>query len=226
MATPAPPGEGVATGKRFALAEQAPEDWQSWRTQLAIGEGLLPEGKPLPQPLRTTLKWKRKVLGFTRSEERQGWALPLDDGRLLGPASLLIPPRETAGATLEAAGHTWEANGEELPSEARLATIVAPPEVHAGAAAWPRQRIREAKEPEDCVFVADVQAPLPVSTAALAATASGWTVDASLPLNAEWQGACVVSRRDGAVVGIVLVEKGQAAVALLPQALLQVEHEH
>jgi hypothetical protein len=166
------------------------------------------------------LHWKRKVLGFTRSDERQGWVLLLEDGRLLGPAPLLIPPPDATGAALEAAGQTWAPISADDAPAGRLAVVEAPQEVRSGAAPWPRQRIREAKEPEDCLFVADVQSPLPVSTAALTASENGWSVDASLPINSDWQGACVVSRRDGAVIGIVLLEKGKAIVAPIPQELL------
>jgi hypothetical protein len=214
VATPSPAGEAVATGKRFSLIDKAPEEWQSWQTQLAIGEGLLPEGKFLPEPLRATLQWKKKVLGFTRSEEGQGWVLPLDDGRLLGPASLLTSPADAIGpATLEAAGHTWEAPAASAEPPKRVMIIDAPAEVLENATPWPRKQIRQAKEPEDCVIVADVQTPLPVSTAALTQIESGWEVASSIPLTAGWNGACVVSRRDGALIGIVMIAKGQAIVA-------------
>jgi hypothetical protein len=220
VATPHPPGEEVATGKRFTLAEKPPDDWQSWRTQLAIGEELLPDGKSLPQPLRATLHWKRKVLGFTRTEERQGWVLLLEGGKLLGPTTLLTTPADASGgATLEAAGQTWEAPPAGDESSGPITIVAGPATNLEGAIPWPRKQIREAKEPEDCIIVADVHLPLPVSTAALSQTEKGWEFDSSIPLDAGWNGACVVSRRDGAVIGIVIIEKAQATVAPITAGL-------
>jgi hypothetical protein len=224
VATPEPAGQPVATGKRFMLVDEPPEDWTTWRTQLPVGEELLPEGKSLPRPLRATLQWKRKTLGFTRSEQRQGWVLPLAGGKLLGPASLLFPPADAVGAaTLEAAGHTWEASADENANGA-LAIVEAPPQVSENTQAWPMERARVPKAPEDCLVVAHLQSPLPVSTASLSETEGGWSLDASLPINSDWQGAAVVSRTDGAVIGIVLVEKGQATIALVSPAILKTEH--
>ncbi len=85
---------------------------------------------------------------------------------------------------------------------------------------WPAQRRRVAVEPEDCLAVGDPAAtPLPLAAARLSMEAGFWLVDPAVPLDESWHGACVLSRRDGYLVGMVLANNGEPVrVALLPEA--------
>ena len=53
---------------------------------------------------------------------------------------------------------------------------------------------------------------MPVAAARLQDGAA-WSVDASLPLTADWHGACAVARADGALIGLVVWRDGAAFIA-------------
>jgi hypothetical protein len=85
--------------------------------------------------------------------------------------------------------------------------------------AWPRRFIRSADTPEDCVAVADpTAAPMPLAASRLTDEGEHWAVDPAVPFDASWHGACVVSRVDGYLLGMLLIEDDEARVALLPES--------
>jgi paraquat-inducible protein B len=215
LAVPPPDraGDVVHTGHRFTLHAQPEDDWLEWEPAVAVGSSLLPPGCPLPEPLRAAIGWKQGFL-FKGRRSRQGWVLQTAEG-LLGPADLLIPgekaERETA--TLEVAGQVitleqapaWERNG--------LACL----NLMLGESVWPEDRMRAAGEPEDCIAVADPKiAPIPLAAPRLTAGEGCWLVDPAVSVDESWHGACVLSRADGVLVGILLVEDEHVSVALLP----------
>jgi hypothetical protein len=66
--------------------------------------------------------------------------------------------------------------------------------------------------------VADPTAtPLPLAAPRLAVVDGGWSVDPAVSVDESWHGAAVVARDDGYLVGLLLVEDGEARVALVPQ---------
>ena len=46
--------------------------------------------------------------------------------------------------------------------------------------------------------------------------AAGWRIDPAIHLDKHWHGSYVVSAKDGGLIGLVLVDGGDADVALLP----------
>ncbi len=59
---------------------------------------------------------------------------------------------------------------------------------------------------------------LPLAAARLTVEDGVWLVDPALPVDETWHGACVLSRDDGYLVGLLLVEEDQPVrVALLPE---------
>jgi paraquat-inducible protein B len=212
LATPPEAGDVVRTGHRFALESEPPDDWVEWNPMAVIGSHLLPPGAPLPAPLRARSGWM-KGRWISRKRSFQGWVLQTDEG-LLGPVDLLKAEedadRETA--VLEVAGAelpllvapTWEEDGLALLAD------------RVGDAVWPCRRCRSATVPEDCLAVGDPTAtPLPLAASRLTAAGDGWAVDPAVSVDESWHGAAVVARKDGYLIGLLLVEKGQARVGLL-----------
>jgi hypothetical protein len=214
LATPEDAGDVVRTGHRFELEPEPPQDWVTWQPLVVIGSDLLPPGAPLPAPLRAKSGWtKGRWIG--RQKSRQGWVLQTDEG-VLGPADLLRADDEAERdtAVLEVAGDVlplsvtpaWETSG--------LALL----DVSASEVSWPMARRRAAPAPEDCLAVADPTAtPLPLAASRLEVVDGGWSVDPAVSVDESWHGAAVVARADGFLLGLLLVEDGEARVALVPE---------
>ncbi|MCP3904926.1 MAG: MCE family protein [Planctomycetes bacterium] len=217
VATPPPDEAGghVLTGHRFSLAEKADDEWLEWAPQIAVGSSLLPPGAMLPQPLRATIRWKQGLL-FKKRRSLGGWVLQTTNG-LLGPTDLLSAQRgsntEPGSVSLEVAGRdialpdtpAWSSNG--------VATL----DVTVGETMWPASRIRMPSEPEDCIAVADPAGPpFPLAAARLTPTdGPAWIADPAISLDESWHGACVLSRRDGLLVGVLIIEDELVRVSLL-----------
>ncbi|MHC4219491.1 MAG: MlaD family protein [Planctomycetota bacterium] len=212
LATPADGGEVVRTGHRFALEAEPPGDWVTWEPLVVIGSDLLPPGAQLPAPLRARSGWTRGKW-ISRQRSHQGWVLQMEEG-VLGPTDLLRPEdeadRETA--VLEVAGRVlplavspaWEAGGMALL------------EVRVSEVSWPPDRRRTPDAPEDCLAVADpTDTPLPLAASRLEVAEGGWLVDPAVSIDESWHGAAVVARADGYLLGLLLVEDGEARVALM-----------
>jgi hypothetical protein len=219
MATPDSPGKQVSTGHRFTLHEKPDDQWLAWRPRIPIGSSLLAGDLSLPQPLRATLGWTTKRLGLRRQREHHGWIVALDDQRLLGPADLLTSRTDAAGndTTLEVAGERISVTPESSTKWNGLAMLRITSHSISNDQLWPVSRLRPLSEPEDCLLVASHQdSHLPVSLEQLTAAPDGWSVDSSMPITEDWHGACVVSLRDGCLVGLVLFDKGKASIAACP----------
>lgn len=212
LATPPDAGEVVDTGHRFVLDAEPPEDMLEWDPLVVIGSSMLPPGAPLPNPLRARVDWKRGWWRMGRSS-RQGWVLQTEGG-LLGPADLLRPEEgaDTTTTVLEVAGAAVALHEHSVAGDDTLARL----EVTVSDQVWPAVRMRRPREPEDCVAVGDpTSTPLPLSAARLDPQEGVWSVDPELPVDESWHGATVVARRDGFVIGVLLVEDGVAEVALI-----------
>jgi hypothetical protein len=214
LATPPDAGEVVRTGHRFELEPEPPDDWVTWQPLVVIGSDLLPPGAPLPAPLRARSGWT-KGRWISRQQSRQGWVLQTDAG-VLGPADLVRAHDEAERdtAVLEVAGDVLPLSVSPTWERAGLALL----EADVSEAAWPMARRRIAEAPEDCLAVADPTAtPLPLAASRLEVVAGGWSVDPAVSVDASWHGAAVVARADGFLLGLLLVEDGEALVALLSE---------
>ncbi|MCA9072773.1 MAG: MCE family protein, partial [Planctomycetaceae bacterium] len=219
--TPTDPGLPVTTGHRFVIADEPESAWEDWEPRIAVGTGFLREGLSFPTPERVTLRWTESFLGISRTKRRQGWVLPLNEGRiLLGPADLLTPANEKEGDTI------LEVSGREFPilkGQSQVSDGVAfypvEGEPISPQSAWPPDRTRTPNELESAMLVADPQtAKLPLPTERLSKTegTAGWIVDPSVPLDAAWHGGCLISINDGKLVGIVLTSERPARIAFIP----------
>jgi len=217
LATPPPREAGdeiIRTGHRFTLAEKPDKDWLEWQPMIALGSSLLPPGASPPSPLRASIGWKqgRWIKG---QRSHQGWVLQTQQG-LLGPADLLKPGEKADKDTvvLEVAGTIVPLGGPPLWERNGLALLKA----NVSSVQWPADRIRKPTQPEESLAIADSAAnPLPLASSRLSAKDGQWVVDPAVSIDSSWHGACVVSRADGRLLGILLVDDDKGArVALLP----------
>lgn len=216
IALPPDAGAPVRTGHRFQLASESRSEWLSWQPTLPIGTALLPAGSGLPTLERARLVYETDTLKIDKS--RLGWVLPVDDG-FIGPIALITEPEKARNGTgrLEVVGRSlsaprepsWAANGIGL-----IRTVISD-------RPWPRSRMRILTEPEDCVIVAGgADATMPLAAVRLALTEGILTIDEAISFEDSWQGAAILARDDGALVGILIVEEGAGSVALLPESLV------
>jgi hypothetical protein len=215
LAVPDEPGPPVAAGHRFRLHERPEKEWLAWRPAIPIG----PTPATLPRPLQVTLQWKEGRL-WSSERSRAGWALLVAEG-LLGPSDLLdLPASARSGSAqlllpgmvvpVSAGSGRWSAGGASL-----LALPGPPPGLPPGAAA-PWRRFRRPEAPEDAMAVVGdpARTPLPIGAGQLRVEGGHWAVAADLVVPALWHGAPVVGRRDGAVIGVLLVSPEGARLAL------------
>ncbi|MCZ6698650.1 MAG: MlaD family protein [Planctomycetota bacterium] len=215
LATPPNAGEMVRTGHRFELVAKPQEDWLNWQPLVVIGSSLLPPGAPMPSPMRATLGGTKGRI-FKSERFYRGWVLQTERG-LLGPAELLDPSENLNRDTvvLEVAGDTVPLTGDPIWSSGGIAIL----DVSVTRNIWPADLRRVPTAPEDCLVVADSGGtPLPLVATRLSAGEQGWKIDPAVAVDASLHGACVLARSDGKLVGIVLVEKDIARVALLGEA--------
>jgi hypothetical protein len=224
FATPTNPGEPVTTGKRFAIADQPDGKWLAWEPRIAVGTGFLREGQSFPAPERVTLRWSESFLGINRTKRRQGWVLALDEGRyLLGPADLLSPPPDASGDTiLEVSGRELPITSDKSQVMQDLALYPVDGEPLSPESAWSNERLRTPTELESTMLIADPQTarlPLPTERLSKSEGSDDWQVDASVPLDASWHGGCLISVKDGRLIGIVLTNRTPAQIATGPRNL-------
>ncbi len=230
MATPPQPGTKVSTGHRFECSVDADEEWLSWQARIPIGSHQITDGVPLPKPLRASLRWQEKRFGFRRDKQRSGWLLPLNDGQLLGPANLFNPGEKAINGTakLEVAGETVEVGFAELSGQFSVACLKHKLAEVDSSTVLPSTRVGTTSKPVDCLVVTSgsesvlsvhasrfrVGAP-PSESPSPRMTEITWFIEDSVPLTADDHGACVVSRADGNVVGVLYIDESGRRVALV-----------
>jgi hypothetical protein len=147
--------------------------------------------------------------------------LTLSDNRLLGPADLLIPP-DTAldgEATLQLLGQEIAISAERMELHGKLATLQLD-EPLKDAVAWPLDRTRKPQAIEEVfTFAESAESGFPIPANRLSTTpgVDEWDVAASFSISLQLHGACVVSRTDGSVLGLIVVDRGVAAIAFVPE---------
>ena len=220
FATPDQPGRKARTGDRFTCNSSYQENWLSWNPKIAIGEQMLPVGKQRPDSFRSNLRWKEKSLTFTRKKQRQGWLVLLENGRLIGLKRYLQPPDERIAdsAMLEMSGAEFPYIASRVAPFGTLLSYQLSPE-KIDQKPWPVDQLRRPKSPEDCLIVSDPQAavvPL-ASTSIDGLEDDHWLINPAISYNPELDGAVVVSRVDGALVGFLDLSRGQAEVTFVPE---------
>jgi len=203
FATPETPGEAASSGQRFAYERVAQEEWTNWRPRINLLDASRPAGGPAPEPIRAIVRWTEKSFGFNRKHERAGWIVMLDNQQILGPTEILVPTEHAMdGVVIETAGVQFRLDPKDVIRQGLLAAApmsVARPE---GIPVWPKGRVRNPVEPEDILIYGDPQAtPYPLAGSSLKAQLDGWEPESASGLSPTWQGAPVVSAKDGALIG-------------------------
>jgi hypothetical protein len=220
LATPDEPADAVTTGRRFVLHKHHKEEWLTWAPQIALGSPLLPDGAPRPHPSRVSLSWREKAFIGSRAKQVNGWALLVEGDVLLGPSDLLVAPGDgvEGDASLAWRGAVRRLTGARSTMHGRLALLDVTDAGAGEALAWPAKRTRRPTATEDCAVFADPRSNArALSVGRLKAREEAWEVDESVPFDEDWHGAAVLSRRDGRLIGILLVrDQGGALIAMLP----------
>lgn len=226
FATPAQPGSTISTGHRFSCAAEADEEWLQWQARIPVGNHQITGDLPLPKPLRASLRWQEKRFGFLRDKQRSGWILPLNNGQFLGPANLFaMEPDAIEGTTsLEVAGETLELEADQLTAHFSVTRLQHELATDISSSEFPATRLGAPSQPVDClVITSGAEAELSVHASRFRVgrvTPQGtaettWFIDQSVPLTSDHHGACVVSRVNGNVVGLLHVDESGSRVALV-----------
>jgi hypothetical protein len=215
LATPDPPGKAVGPGHPpFRLLSEEPRDAQQWKPSLPLIDARLPVKAIMSRPIAAALEYELPgyLWGKSTYPPRRGLVVPI--GRdLLGPSDLLTVPVNGKGelrldvqppATLKV-----EPGGTAL-AVMRLASALA-------RARGPAPELRAPTGPEECLLVgAADQEPRAVSIARLEEKEGRWQGIAELLRDTspqewrrQWHGAAVVARKDGAVIGLLMVPEGR-----------------
>lgn len=219
LATPPMSGRAVTTGHRFACVPKPDPEWKSWQPRIETGDAPSASGLTAPQPVRVALRWQERVLGFRRDRQRTGWVLPLADGRLLGLADLLQPVEQALdqNTQLEIAGQSVPVSSSTVSAAGQLAVLTPDKPFSGLAGGWPLKRIKPAAGPSDCVLLtAGQETRISVAASRFTPRDGYWEIDPSLPLTGDHHGACVVTRADGMLAGIVALTGGQSRVIPVP----------
>jgi hypothetical protein len=209
MATPDEPGERIAAGHRFPLEAAVNQTWLNWRPHLPVGTRIRPDLQPLSVRLRGTFAWPAKHWGITRIQQQRTWVHVLPNQKLL--CALNLPDGESLPdeAAFEIEGQSVPLTKQNLERRGSL-VVISGVKLPNPPATWKADQLRHPKTPEDCLLVSGTES-LPVAVSRLHA-GNLWAVDPSVPLTAEWNGAGVISRTDGALIGLLLWRDGTAVI--------------
>lgn len=219
FATPDKPGQKVATGYHFVLAERPDADWLRWQPRIAAGRtGAESSEFPLPRPVRMAVAWQSTWLGFTRRKSVQCWALPLDDGTMAAPTSVLRAPGEKMqGVKLEVAGRSTDLLIAELKDEAGLVRVATPEgltleswsRAAVGSKSWNGKSTLMIINPE-------LAEPLPLDSSRVTLLADqNLRIDASVPISASLVGSPVIDSEGHQVIGLLIQEAGSWRIAMM-----------
>ncbi|MFM7539932.1 MAG: MlaD family protein [Planctomycetota bacterium] len=223
FSTPSSPGREAGPNHRFKLAsaqdtEKKRDEWLAWRPNIDTGGAPAPAGgpTPLPRPVRVTVAWQeRGVLGgiFGRTGHHRDWlALMPEPGMLVGAAEMFDSPSPRAIDVRLRVGDEDHSHGElKVVRAGGVATCSLKGEA---PVAWPG--IQPALEPADALILLDKEnAPDSVLLAERIKPAEdGWEVDAATPLPPDANGAPVVARKDGRLVGFLVITGNRGRIAL------------
>lgn len=192
FATPEPPGDKVATGYRFGLAEKADPEWLKWQPRIATGASSTvgSERIRLPRVMRIAVSWRSSFLGFSRRKSSQSWCLPLDNGQVCVPYSLVEAAQAASGeVNLEIAGKSTALEPKQAPDALGIAVLPLPLDIKVDR--WPVAKI--AKQPwngrtDMLVINPELSEPLPLDAARGAGASDGRiTINSAVPSTKPWR---------------------------------------
>lgn len=226
VATPTEPDKNVGTGHRFKLYDKPEKEWAQWQPSLAHGEALNRIASKMPQPIRLALRWQERSFGFRKNQQRSGWCLPLDDGRVLCLAEQINAPNSALGDSVqfELAGLTLAANQLSLPvgpvspeslasSTARFSTVERLP---TETVRWPATMVSSGKLPDEVCDVLlahpDASSVLAIDAARLSLQKSVWLIDDQVTIDRDYHGLPVVSAATSKVIGLLSIQNNTCSI--------------
>lgn len=226
IAVATPPDAGAASAPatneaRYPLYDGPETAWLEWKPSLTPTDDPVRLGlETLPQSVPIRLRWEEaRYLVFARERERSGRVWSTADG-LLGPAQALIaPPRSREGSAGLAFGSDSDQEPEYFPVLERAAWsrhgVAFVPVPHPEASAIDQRR---PAAPEDVYLVSLEGSGQPALIAAARLRPAGpvWEVDETLALEDSFDGALVVARGDGNVLGMLRLDAATHRIVLGP----------
>ncbi len=225
VATPTEPEKNVGTGHRFKLYDKPDKEWAQWKPSLAHGEALNRIASKMPQPIRLAMRWQERSFGFRKNQQRAGWCLPLDDGRVLCLSEQISAPNsaipnsiqfELAGLTLNA-DQLIQPSGPVSPesiasSNTRFSIVESLP---ADTTRWPVNMVSSKLPDQVCdVFLAhpDAASVLAIDAARLNVRDSAWMIDEMVTIGRDYHGLPVVSAATSQVIGFLSIQKNTRVI--------------
>jgi len=218
LATPPDPASRVKPGQRFTLYDKPEKDWLDWQPSLPA-QTIFETHRQRPQLVDVTLSWQTEnFFKLNRQVDLQGWALPVPGG-LLGLSEL------------------WSAPDSALPDSVQLTVSGQPQAVSAAVQAvdehlallplahhyptWTQGR--RPIVPEDTWLISGPETPPRFVTAQRYQTQdSVWRIDPAITFDPDWNGACVVGKGDGAVLGFLRVAQEEGQLIRLSESALTI----
>lgn len=220
LSIPPAPGRPVDTGARFTLHQQPQDEWLDWVPGLALDGGENP-ALERPQPVPVQLSWRQRSWYYlSRTVEKQGWGLPLENA-VLAPADLLLPSDSALSdsQSLRVANQPEPAAARIVAEKLALQPLASPP-----ANAWPLSQLRLASQAEDVLVIGNPDDPARFVGAERQDWQTGqWLLRPALPFDAGWHGAAVVAEADGKLLGLLLVDDEQYRVIGIDSGMLSAQ---
>ena len=228
--TPKSNSANATTGKRFDLATEVEPTWLEWEPQLAVGSHLLPGGLTLPSPARASLNWsERNYVGLLRDRQRDGWILPLSNSKLISLSEMLSPVEgaHEGKTTLAVEGQELTITEDNSVSKSGISIFTLHSSQSIFTNLWPSARLRGPQEPEDCILWISASEPaLPIAqgrmekhTPEAEGSTPYWQFKQELSFEDSWNGASVISRNDGKLIGFWHLSEGNPKIIPLPEKL-------
>lgn len=214
IATPDEPGLAARDGHRFTLEAEAKPAWLEWRPSLPVGDELLPESTPTPKPVRAKSTWTHEQFFIDLDRQQIAWVLSVD-GCLIGPTSLLAPPelKEDESIALSVLGKPVDIGAMRWSNE-HLSMVETS---HPIGIPWPTDWIRATSGLEDVLVVGEpLDTPLALSRDRFHVANGVWVLESEMDFESKWHGGFAFSRSDGRLVGVLLLENGEAIIAPVP----------
>ncbi len=222
FATPEAPGERVATGYRFGLAEQPKPEWLSWQPRIGSGPWVhRTEGQgPIPRVVRVAASWQTSFLGFSRRQSIQAWALPLNNGRMYFPSALARGVKSAEGdVRLEIAGTSSELKPANIQTNGGIASLDLPKGVEAER--FPVENIAKSAwngKTTLLVINPELREPLPLDASRASSRGDGTIlINEAVAIHKTLEGSAVMEATSGELLGLLVrLDENWIVVGLLP----------
>jgi hypothetical protein len=140
----------------------------------------------------------------------------------VGPASVLDQHDNGTPARLAFAGIELSLDEQDLERFGDLSVFRPTESPTDGVHPWPKGLLRAPTEPEDCLLFADLgNHPIPLSRGRFSVVDSQWTIDPAVAIGADFLGGALVSRQDGALVGLIDMRDDRPIVLPIPEELVE-----